>query len=139
MEKKRQKSALPGGKYHHNHSSQNQNYRRIDFEISLLALEEGLSIGGSEDEKGYSGFSVRMVLPDDVTFTGPDGKVKPENTAVQSPGYVNISGSMGKNGKKAGIVMVDHPSNPGYPQPWILRAKNSMQNAAFPETEPCRY
>ena len=111
---------------------QTQNYRRIDFEISLLALEKDLSIGGSEDEKGYSGFSVRMVLPGDVTFTGPDGKVKPETTAVESPGYVNVSGSMGKNGKKAGIVMVDHPANPGYPQPWILRAKNSMQNAAFP-------
>jgi hypothetical protein len=108
------------------------NFRRIDFEISLLALEEGLSIGGSEDEKGYSGFSVRMVLPDDVSFSGPNGKVKPETTAVKSPGYINISGSMGKDGKQAGIVIVDNPSNPGYPQPWILRAKNSMQNAAFP-------
>ncbi|WP_372948129.1 PmoA family protein [Mariniphaga sp.] len=108
------------------------NYRRIDFEISLQALEDGLSIGGSEDEKGYSGFSVRMVLPDDFTFFGPNGKVKPENTAVESPGYINISGSIGKSGKNAGIVILDNPSNPGFPQPWILRAKNSMQNAAFP-------
>lgn len=108
------------------------NYRRIDFEISLLALEKGLFIGGSEDEKGYSGFSVRMVLPEDVTFTGPEGNVKPENTAVPSPGYINVSGSLGKEGKNAGIVIVDNPSNPGYPQPWILRAENSMQNAAFP-------
>lgn len=108
------------------------NFRRIDFEISLLALEDGLSIGGSEDEKGYSGFSVRMVLPDDVSFFGPNGKVKPETTAVESSGYINISGSMGKYGKQAGIVIVDNPSNPGYPQPWILRAKSSMQNAAFP-------
>lgn len=112
--------------------SKTKNYRRIDFEISLLALEKGLSIGGSEDEKGYSGFSVRMVLPDDVLFTGRGGKVQPENTAVQSPGYINISGSMGKEGKNAGVVIIDNPSNPGYPQPWILRAKNSMQNAAFP-------
>jgi len=108
------------------------NYRRIDFEISLLALEKGLFIGGSEDEKGYSGFSVRMVLPEDVTFTGSEGNVQPENTAVQSPGYINISGSVEKDGEKAGIVIADNPSNPGYPQPWILRAKNSMQNAAFP-------
>lgn len=28
--------------------------------------------------------------------------------------------------------MIDNPENPGYPQPWILRQKNSMQNAAFP-------
>jgi hypothetical protein len=109
-----------------------RNVRRIDFEISLLAQAENLRIGGSEDEKGYSGFSVRMVLPDDVKFSGAQGPVVPQNTAVASPGYVNVSGSMGKAGKPAGIVIADHPDNPGYPQPWILRSKNSMQNAAFP-------
>lgn len=108
------------------------NYRRIDFEIQLLALAENLKIGGSADVKGYSGFSVRMVLPEDVTFFGSQGEITPENTAVKSPGYVNVSGPVGKNGSNGGIVMVDHQENPGFPQPWILRKKNSMQNAAFP-------
>ena len=108
------------------------NYRRIDFRISLKALAKGLEIGGSDDEKGYSGFSVRMKLPDDVTFTGPEGIVKPENTAVQSPGFINVSGSVLKNNGKGGVVILDNPQNPEYPQRWILRAKNSMQNAAFP-------
>jgi hypothetical protein len=107
-------------------------YRKIDFEISLLALEENLSIGGSEDVKGYSGFSVRMVLPEDVKFAGKGGVVKPQNEAVRSPGYIDISGSVGKNNGKGGIVIVDDPQNPGYPQPWILRKQKSMQNAAFP-------
>ncbi len=111
---------------------ENRNYRRIDFEISLLALEKNLEIGGSENEKGYSGFSVRLKLPEDVQFTGPAGDVEPKTTAVESKGFINISGSMGAGGKNAGVVIVDHPENPGYPQPWILRAKNSMQNAAFP-------
>jgi hypothetical protein len=112
--------------------SREKRHRRIDFEISLLALEQNLFIGGSEDEKGYGGFSVRMVLPDDVKFSGVHGQVEPRVIAVQSPGYINISGSLEKEGKNAGIVIVDHPQNPGYPQPWILRKKNSMQNAAFP-------
>ena len=120
------------------------NYRKIDFEIRLLALEENLSIGGSQDEKGYSGFSVRMILPDDVKFTGPNGEIEPKVTAVQSNGYINISGSVGENNSYGGIIIVDNPDNPGYPQSWILRAKNSMQNAAWPgnktvplsETEP---
>ncbi|MFW6245985.1 MAG: DUF6807 family protein [Tangfeifania sp.] len=111
---------------------QKRNYRRIDFEISLLALEENLEIGGSEDEKGYSGFSVRLKLPEDIEFTGPEGEVEPKTTQVESEGFINISGSMGQGGKNAGVVIVDHPENPGYPQPWILRRKNSMQNAAFP-------
>lgn len=108
------------------------NYRRIDFEIQLLALAENLKIGGSADEKGYSGFSARMVLPEDVKFFGPEGEIIPENTSVKSNGFVNISGSVGKNESAGGIVIIDHPGNPGYPQPWILRRKNSMQNAAYP-------
>ena len=113
----------------------NGNFRKIDFEINLLAQEENLRIGGSEDVKGYSGFSVRVKLPNDVAFTGPDGKVEPLNTAVCSHGFVNVSGSLLDGNKKGGIVMVDHPDNPGYPQNWILRNRNSMQNAAWPGTE----
>lgn len=109
------------------------NYRRIDIEIKLLALEEDLMIGGSEDKKGYSGFSVRTKLPDDINFSGPEGPVTPEVTQVTSNGYINISGSFGKN--RGGVVIVDDPENPGYPQPWILRKKNSMQNAAWPGRE----
>ncbi|MEN8117326.1 MAG: DUF6807 family protein [Bacteroidota bacterium] len=108
------------------------NYRRIDFEIELLALTDNLSIGGSEDVKGYGGFSVRMKLPDDVSFSGPAGMVFPENTAVQSNGFINISGSLLEDNTKGGIVIVDHPENPGYPQSWILRERNSMQNAVYP-------
>jgi hypothetical protein len=110
----------------------NGNYRVIDFEISLLALAEHLSIGGSEDIKGYSGFSVRMKLPDDVKFIGQNGEIEPQNEAVQSAGYVNISVSVGKNNSNGGIVIIDNPQNSGYPQPWILRKQKSMQNAVFP-------
>ncbi len=108
------------------------NYRKIDFVIRLLALTGNVEIGGSEDEKGYGGFSVRMILPNDVLFTGPVGKVEPQNEAVQSPGWINISGSMLKYNKYGGIAILDHPENPGYPQSWILRDKNSMQNAVYP-------
>ncbi|MDX8339883.1 PmoA family protein [Draconibacterium sp. IB214405] len=111
-------------------------YRRIDFEIRLLALEENLRIGGSEDEKGYGGFSVRMVLPDDVEFSNESGNIKPQDNAIKSEGFVNISGSMGKGNSAAGIAIIDNKENPGYPQNLILRQKNSMQNIAWPGAEP---
>lgn len=113
------------------HKSVN-NYRKIDFEISLLALEEELKIGGSEDEKGYSGFSARIVLNDDLEFAGQHGIVELQNTAIQSNDYIDISGNIGVKGKKGGIIIIDNPDNPQYPQPWILRSKNSMQNIVFP-------
>lgn len=112
------------------------NMRKIDFEIRLLALEENLKLGGSEDEKGYGGFSVRLNLPEDVVFSGPEGKIEPIETEVQSKGYVQVSGNFDESGKPSGVVIVDHPDNPGYPQPWILRSKNSMQNVVWPGREP---
>lgn len=111
------------------------NYRKIDFEIKLQALEEDLKIGGSQDRKGYSGFSVRMIMPDDIIFSGPEGDVTPQTLQVKSRGYINVSGSFGANKNNGGIVIVDNPENSGYPQPWILRAKNSCQNAAWPGRE----
>jgi len=110
-------------------------YRKIDVVIRLLALEEGLKLGGSENEAGYGGFSVRMILPDDVVFSGPEGIVKPAENAVQSCGFIDVSGSFESDNKAGGIVIVDHPDNPGYPQSWILRDKNSMQNAVWPGRE----
>lgn len=107
-------------------------YRKIDFEIKLHALAENLKIGGSADIKGYSGFSARLKLPENVIFKGPEGEITPENTAVKSIGFVNISNLTGKNNKTNGVVVVDNPENPGFPQSWILRNKNSMQNAAYP-------
>ncbi|MFV0593666.1 MAG: DUF6807 family protein [Draconibacterium sp.] len=112
------------------------NVRKIDFEIRLLALEENLKLGGSEDEKGYGGFSVRLNLPEDVSFTGPDGKIEPLETQVLSNGYVQIAGKFDEGVRGSGVVIVDNPENPGYPQPWILRAKNSMQNVVWPGREP---
>ena len=108
------------------------NYRVIDFEISLLALVKNLSIGGSEDVKGYSGFSVRLKLPEDVKFIGRNGEIEPQNEAVHSPGYINVAGPFGANNKNGGIVIIDNTENPGYPQPWILRKSKSMQNIVFP-------
>jgi len=111
-------------------------YRKIDFEIRLLALEDGLKLGGSENDAGYGGFSVRMILPENVAFSGPEGKVIPAENAVQSPGFVNVSGDFELDNKAGGIVIIDHPDNPDYPQSWVLREKNSMQNAVWPGREP---
>jgi hypothetical protein len=112
------------------------NYRRIDFEIKLKTLSDRLSIGGSDDEKGYSGFSVRLNLPADVSFSGDKGVVEPVNTAVEAGNAMNINGSFLKNGKKGGVVIWSNPQNPAPSTNWIIRKKASMQNAAFPGRQP---
>ena len=106
--------------------------RAIDFEIALRAVTPGIRIGGSEDPKGYGGFSPRLRLPDGVVFTGEGGPVTPEELQVEAGPWVDVSGPYGEDGAVSGVAILVHPSTPGFPQPWILRQKSSMQNAVFP-------
>lgn len=114
----------------------NGNLRRIDFEIRLKALTDRVKIGGSDDEKGYSGFSVRLRLPKDVKFTGENGVVEPVNTAVVAGNTMKIDGSFLKDGKRGGVVIVSNKQNPKPSDSWILRKSASMQNAAYPGRQP---
>lgn len=107
-------------------------YRQIDFEISLYGLQPDVAIGGSDDEKGYGGFSVRAQLHGDVTFQGKQGFVVPQNTAVESPGWINLACQVPPAMRRYGLAIIDHKANPGYPQSWILRSSESMQNAVYP-------
>jgi len=108
------------------------NFRRIDFEIRLKALTDRLSIGGSDDEKGYSGFSARLRLPADVTFTGDKGLIEPVNTAIEAGNSMIISGAFLNGAKQGGLAIWGDPSNPAPSTSWIIRKAVSMQNAAFP-------
>lgn len=112
-------------------SPTNDSVRFIKIAIELLALVSELTLGGSEDEKGYGGFSVRINLPEDVVFTGPQGSLTPKNLAVKSDGWVNMIGNIGGNNKQ-GLTVFAHAANPGFPNPWILRNTKSMQNAVYP-------
>jgi hypothetical protein len=108
--------------------------RIIDFTISLTAMIPHISIGGSEDEKGYGGFCIRSKLPDDIIFTSENGQVTPEVNQIKVGSWMDFSASFGKRGK-AGFTILCHPATPNYPAPWILRQTGSMQNIVFPGRE----
>jgi len=112
------------------------NIRKIDFQISLLALEDGVCIGGAENEKAYGGFSARIKLPDGLNFTGSDGPVEPKRTPIKVGPWVDFSGRFGPDDRITGLAILCHESSPGYPQPWCLRRKRSMQNPVYPGRHP---
>lgn len=112
-----------------------QSMRKIDFTIQLSALKEEVYLGGSDNDKGYGGFSARIKLPDDIEFTARYGKVEPQRTAVEESPWMDFTGSFTGN-KKSGILILCHPSNPGFPPGWIIRDKGSMQNPVYPGRKP---
>ncbi|MDA3879318.1 MAG: PmoA family protein [Prolixibacteraceae bacterium] len=113
-------------------SPRNMRYRKIDFEIELQALEHNLAIGGSDNEKGYGGFSVRMKTDENTKFFNEWGQqTEPENTAMEGGRYINISNRQ----LKYGVVIYNNRDNPPSPG-WILRQQESMQNCAWPGREP---
>jgi len=118
------------------HQSTSQ-YRIIDFDIQLFALKDSLQIGGSNDEKGYGGFCLRLKLPEDISFVSGDTEVTPLETAVHAGPWMNFSGSFdGMGSQKIGIAVFCDNSNPGRLEEWILRKKESMQNIVYPGRTP---
>jgi hypothetical protein len=109
--------------------------RRIDVATVITPTVDGLSLGGSDDAKGYGGFSMRLIAPDRLVF-GSQGK-----GVVPQVGPVTAGSSMG----------FAWPSQPGLSQwavglsckvdgkpitQWILRKEPSMQNCVWPGRAP---
>ena len=110
--------------------------RAIDFEIGLSALVPGVSIGGSNDEKGYGGFCARIKHPKALTFTSKSGPILSGINQIKAGSWMDFTIPYGKQGETDGITILCHPSTPNYPAPWILRNyEASMQNIVFPGKE----
>jgi len=106
------------------------NARAVDFHLVLRALADDVKLGGAENDKGYGGFCTRIVLPKDLAMTGPKGPVTPKRTPVVAGAWLNFTGTFGRD--TSALAFFVHPSNPGFPQPWILRNQRSCQNAVYP-------
>ncbi|MBN1804581.1 MAG: PmoA family protein, partial [Sedimentisphaerales bacterium] len=109
--------------------------RIIDFQINLLALEDNVHIGGSDNKTGYSGFSTRIKMPDGLVFTSTKGNVVPEEHSMQIGPWVDFAATFQNGDSVSGLAVLSHSSIPDYPNNWVLRQKESMQNAAFPSSK----
>ncbi|MCW3107029.1 MAG: hypothetical protein JWQ09_1535 [Segetibacter sp.] len=111
-------------------------YRIIDFDIQLFPLVDSLKIGGSDDEKGYGGFCLRLKLPEDISFVSEDKLIIPQETAVVAGPWMDITGTFeGSSLPKTGVIVFGNPSG-SVQQPWILRKVTSMQNVPYPGRTP---
>jgi hypothetical protein len=111
-------------------------YRMLDFDIQLFPLIDSLKIGGSDDDKGYGGFCLRLKLPGDISFVSKNKTIIPQETAVVAGPWMDITGSFeGSSVPKTGVVVFANATDSGL-QPWILRKVTSMQNVPYPGRTP---
>ena len=107
-------------------------YYLLDFDIKLLALEDNLELGGSNDIKGYGGFSARLDLGDKVTFFNKSGDIVPQNEQLQAGNWIGIR-DIGIN--HSNLAIMYHPKSTATLSGWILRKSKSMQNPVWPGRE----
>jgi len=111
-----------------------KHYRAVDFTVKLIPLEDGIALGGADDEKGYGGFCLRLQLPEDISFHAGQQRVTAMERAVFAGPWMDFAGSFGGAGEgRSGITVFCQPDASGL---WILRERKSMQNPVFPGRVP---
>ncbi|MBO09824.1 MAG: hypothetical protein CMJ68_03590 [Planctomycetaceae bacterium] len=104
--------------------------RHIDFRIRLSALLKDVKIGGSENVKGYSGFTVRVKPPMEMQIQDRRGRVDADAVGSTSP-WADISGRFGGRAIRSGVSILCDKRLPEFPPKWLLRFYG-MQNVAYP-------
>ncbi len=104
--------------------------RVIDFTIRLQAMAPDVRIGGSDDDKGYGGFSTRIRMPPSLEFISDAGVIQPTKTAVTAGRWMLF------RSEPFSYAILAAKDNPGERNRWILRKRRSMQNPVFPGREP---
>lgn len=120
---------------------------RLTLELRLTPLVEGLSLGGSPDDKGYGGISLRLVAPDALRFESNGVALAARPGPVDAGPAMRFSWDAGPDGGPHGGTGAG-PRPPvtavtlactalGEPVTrWILRREASMQNCAWPGRFP---
>lgn len=109
--------------------------RRIEFDTTITPLVDGLSIGGSDDAKGYGGFSIRLVASDRLVFGSAGKAVQPAVTPVTAGTSMGFAWP-GQPGLSKWAVGMSCKVNGKPVTQWILRREASMQNCVWPGRAP---
>lgn len=89
---------------------QDDSGRRIDIEIRLTALEDGVAIGG-RPHGGYGGFAYRAAPTKEQKIIR---HVDPSEAKLRRS-WLDYSGIFPGGKQVAGVAIFEHPSNPRYP------------------------
>jgi hypothetical protein len=109
--------------------------RRIVFEVRLRALRNGVQLAGTDDDKGYGGFSLRFAHSEQLEFLSDGQALQPLVAAVHTGEEVTLRWPAPIPGWP-GSIRASCRVNEQPWQSWVLRREPSMQNCAFPGRDP---
>lgn len=108
--------------------------RRIDFDTVITARADTLALGGSDDAKGYGGFSMRLIQPDRLAFGSAGKAVTPAVGPVEAGKAMGFAWT--GSDVPAWTVGLACRADGAPITRWILRKELSMQNCVFPGRAP---
>jgi hypothetical protein len=110
------------------------NSRRIDFTLEFEPTEAPVGIAGTPDQKkGFGGFCFRFAPVDGgtaKTVIRIDKGLLPKDGVMEPAKWAEVEGDF--NGKFERARIDDDPSNPGYPNGWLLRHNFPFMNVSYP-------
>jgi hypothetical protein len=109
--------------------------RRIEFDTTIVSRIDALGLGGSEDDRGFGGFSIRLVDPEHLTFSSGGKVITPNGAAIDAGSNMGFAWS-GGSGAPAWAVGLACKANGQAVKRWMLYNDRSMQNCVFPGRAP---
>lgn len=109
--------------------------RRVEFDTTITSRADALGLGGSEDDRGFGGFSIRLVDPEHLTFASGGKVVTPNGAAINAGPNMGFAWS-GGDASPAWAVGLACKANGQAVTRWMLYNDRSMQNCVFPGRAP---
>jgi len=108
--------------------------RRVEFDTTITSRVDALGLGGSEDDRGFGGFSIRLVDPEHLTFASGGKTITPNGAAITAGG--NMGFAWTGDAAPAWAVGLACKANGQAVTRWMLYSDRSMQNCVFPGRAP---
>lgn len=109
--------------------------RRVLFDTTIVSRVDALGLGGSADDRGFGGFSIRLVDPEHLIFSSGGGTITPTGGAVDAGPSMGFAWS-GASGAPNWSVGLACKANGQAIKRWMLYNDRSMQNCVFPGRAP---
>jgi len=109
--------------------------RRVEFDTTITSRLDALGLGGSEDDRGFGGFSIRLTNPEDLAFSSGGKTITPNGGAIMAGSSMGFAWRGGDDAP-AWTVGLACKANGQAITRWMLYNDRSMQNCVFPGRAP---